>query len=177
MRFLDTRWCQGGILCYFIDLCPLNWMVNTREQQEVWKETEGEPEGGLWLHGMSFKPPGHPLFCVCLSAIQLSLLMRMTKTDEHSKTFVFFVPSDSDWCGPHTVQNQRIKPAFCVNRHLTSHYSNERRLNHKGLRAPMSLETRLMKPLSYPVLIIILLQQRGVVGALQHSQQPLLPLP
>lgn len=33
-----------------------------------------------------------------------------------------------------------------------------------------------MKSLSHPVLIIILLELGGVVGALQHSQQPLLPL-
>lgn len=46
----------------------------------------------------------------------------------------------------------------------------------KGFRAPMTPFKPLMKPLSYPVLIIILLQQWGVVGALQHSQQPLLPL-
>lgn len=166
-----------GYSVYFIDLCPLNWMVNTREQQEVWKETEGEHEGVFGCTAWALNHQDILFLCVRLSATQLSLPMKMTKIDEHSKTFVVFVPSASDWCGPHAVQNKRIKHAFCVNRHLTSHYSNERRLNHKGLRAPMSLETRLMKPLSYPVLIIILLQQRGVVGALQHSQQPLLPLP
>lgn len=44
------------------------------------------------------------------------------------------------------------------------------------LKCPMTPVTHLMKTLSYPVLIIILFQQRGVVGTLQHSQQPLLPL-
>ena len=119
------------------------------------------------------------LFCVCV-CFECHIVVVSDEDDWNWRAF-------KDICVFCTIRlwlvrsslnpNKRIKHAFCVNRHLTSHYSNERRLNHHGLRAPMSLVTHLMKPLSYPVLVIILLQQRGVVGALQHSQQPLLPLP
>lgn len=55
----------------------------------------------------------------------------------------------------------------------TGHHSNKEKT---GLRVPKIPFTHWKETLSHPVLVVILLQQRAVMGTPQHSQQSLLPL-
>lgn len=55
----------------------------------------------------------------------------------------------------------------------TGHHSNKEKT---GLRVPKIPFTHWKETLSHPVLVVILLQQRAVMGTSQHSQQSLLPL-